>query len=91
MVGDQGMLLWQSEGKNPEKCSVRLYRHRTGKWEALLDNEDVDLNRPYEVLMEHFVQGMKGEEIPVLSGREAAEELSLSLKALEMSQTESTC
>jgi predicted dehydrogenase len=89
IVGDQGMLLWQSEGKNPEKCSVRLYRKKTVKWEALLDLENVDLNKPYETLMEYFVQGIRGEEVPVLKGREAAEELSVALKALEMSRMDS--
>jgi predicted dehydrogenase len=91
IVGDQGMLLWQSEGKNPEKCSVRLYRKEEVKWEVLLELENVNLNKPYETLMEYFVEGIRGEEVPVLRGREAAEELSIALKAMEMSRMVSRC
>jgi predicted dehydrogenase len=46
IVGEQGMVLWQSEGKKPEKCSVRLYDKRTGQWKSILDCEEVDFNKP---------------------------------------------
>jgi predicted dehydrogenase len=86
VVGEQGMFVWQSEGKKPEKCSVRLYERKTGSWKSVFCCEDVDLNRPYEEMMEHFVNGMRGRDVPLLRGRQAAEELSVVLRALKMSQ-----
>ena len=86
IVGEQGILLWQSEGKNPEKCSVRLYERKIGKWKPLLYTENVDNNSPYKTLMEHFIAGIQGHDVPLLKGHEAAEELSVALRALKMSQ-----
>lgn len=86
IVGDQGMLIWQSEGKNPEKCSVRLYEKKTKGWKSLFYSENVNMNRPYEKLMKHFIAGIQGRDVPILGGREAAEELSVALTALEISQ-----
>ena len=83
IVGDQGILLWRSEGKNPEKCSVRLYKRHTAKWERLFYSEGLDINKPYEILMQHFIGGIQGRDVPILTGREAAEELAVALKALE--------
>ena len=89
IVGDRGMLIWRSEGKNPEECSVRMYRRQTGKWESLFYSENLDINQPYETLMEYFVEAIKGYEVPILKGREAAQELAVALKALELSQVDS--
>jgi hypothetical protein len=80
------MFIWQSEGKKPETCSVRLYERKTGVWASIFCCEAVDLNRPYEEMMEHFINGMQGRDVPLLRGREAAEELSVALSALTMSQ-----
>jgi len=87
VVGDRGMLIWRSEGKNPEKCSVRIYRRQTQKWESLLNSENLDINQPYETMMEHFIEGIQGNNVPILTGREAAEELTVALKALESSSS----
>jgi predicted dehydrogenase len=86
IVGEQGMFVWRSEGKRPETCSVRLYERKTGVWASIFCCEAVDLNRPYEEMMEHFINGMQGRDVPLLRGREAAEELSVALSALTMSQ-----
>jgi predicted dehydrogenase len=91
IVGDQGILLWQSEGKNPEKCSVRLYERKTEKWKPLLYSENVDINSPYKTLMKHFIAGIQGHDVPLLKGREAAEELSVALLALQKSQQGGDC
>lgn len=86
IVGEQGMILWQSEGKQPENCSIRLYEKQTRQWESLLQFENVDLNKPYEKMMEHFIKGIQGHDVPLLRGRQAAEELSAALQALKISQ-----
>lgn len=91
IVGDKGLLLWLSEGKNPEKCSVRMYMRQPAKWESLFYSENLDMNKPYETLMKHFIEGIQGHDVPMLRGREAAEELGIALKALEMSCVVSKC
>jgi len=85
IVGDQGMILWRSEGKTPQKCNVCIYKRHTVKWETLLYSEDLDTNKPYEILMKYFIDGILGHEVPILTGREAAEELAVALKALKLS------
>ena len=32
IVGEKGMILWQSEGKTPETCTVKLFETRKQEW-----------------------------------------------------------
>ena len=75
IVGDQGMLFWQSEGKNPEQCSVRLYLERIKSWETLYRDDDLDVNMPYQLMIKEFIDAIKGNETLLLSGRDAVYEL----------------
>jgi predicted dehydrogenase len=85
IVGAKGILIWQSEGKNPEKCNVRFYDKNREVWESLFVSENLDANEPYEKLMEYFIKAIRGQDVPLLKGRQAAEELSIALKALDIS------
>lgn len=85
IVGAKGIIIWQSEGKNPEKCNVRFYDKDREIWETLFVSENLDANEPYQKLMEYFIEALQGQDVPLLKGRQAAEELSIALKALDMS------
>lgn len=86
VVGDEGMLLWQSEGKNPEFCIVRLFRKETGRWETLVHTDELDMNKPYEKMIACFLDAFRGKDVPLVQGRDAAAELSIALKALELAE-----
>lgn len=85
IVGDNGMLLWQSEGKQPEKCSVRFFDNKEQVWQTLFATDSIDTAAPYILLMEEFVSAVAGEETSLLTVDTAAEELSIVLQALIVS------
>ena len=81
IIGSKGTLIWQSEGKSPENCQIRLFRIDTGKWHLVKEINEVDTNRPYSDLMKCFIEVLKGRDCPLLDGKTAAEELSIALVA----------
>lgn len=82
IVGTNGTLIWQSEGKNPERCLVKLYRADSESWETLTDIEDMDVTKPYVELMQTFVSALSGESATeLLDAATAAKELHLTLAA----------
>ncbi len=84
IVGDRGMLIWQSEGKKPELCTVRLYQKDNERWETLLATDSLDANQPYKTMLHRFVMGEAGEEEALLlNGRDALSELDVALQALK--------
>ena len=91
IVGSQGMLLWQSEGKQPEICTVRLFQQDTGTWDILLETDSLDVNQPYETMLSHFMEEPGGSEgSPLLGGREALAELEVALQALAAASSANT-
>lgn len=82
IVGSAGTLIWESEGKQPERCLVRLYRANTGKWETLFFIDEVDTAKPYMDLMEVFTLALSGASPEsLLDSTMAAKELHLALAA----------
>ncbi len=80
IVGSEGTLVWLSEGKQPERCRVRLYEAQSGEWQDLFADEDLDANLPYETLMARFASLITGaEDDGLLDGRTAASELAVAL------------
>lgn len=82
IVGTGGILLWESEGKAPEACQVRLYDAQAGSWEDILNLPSVDANAPYAELMRDFITGLEGGTSGLLEARQAAEALAVALEAL---------
>lgn len=82
IVGTDGMLLWGSEGKNPEHCTVRLFQNKIGSWETLVDTDDFEANEPYLEMLEHFLAALDGKDTPLLSGDQALAELLIAHEAL---------
>lgn len=84
IIGAQGTVVWQSEGKKPEQCEVRLYTAETRQWSQVLFSNDLDLNRPYELLMKEYLEALSGGKAPtLLRGRQAVTVLSIALAAKE--------
>lgn len=83
VVGTEGTLVWESEGKAPERCRVRLYRGEPGAWETLLETEAVDTEAPYRSMMARFVAAILGESADddLLDGPTALHELRVALAA----------
>jgi len=86
IVGDHGMLLWSSEGKEPEYCSVRKFDQESGRWVTLIDEPNLDINKPYAEMIHQFVRALAGNDTPLLRGRLAAAELATALKALTQAE-----
>ena len=81
IVGTEGMLLWESEGKNPEACIVKLYRKETNTWETLFKDTNMDGNKPYVCLAQQFIEAIKNAHSSLLSGETAFSELHVALAA----------
>ncbi|MEK9969420.1 MAG: Gfo/Idh/MocA family oxidoreductase [Ferrovibrio sp.] len=61
IVGTEGTLIWSSEGKSPEHCSVRLFRAKDQSWETLYESKAIDSNLMYAELMRRFSASISSE------------------------------
>lgn len=82
IIGSEGVLVWSSEGKNPERCVVRLYRSGVDRAESLVDVPALDTAQPYRDLMAAFLSDIEhpGSTI-LLTARAAATHLAVALAA----------
>lgn len=81
VVGAEGSVVWLSEGKNPEQCTVRRYTPAEG-WETLYAQEALDAAPMYFDMMERFVLTIQNRESQdLLTGRAARSELACVLAA----------
>ena len=81
VVGENGSVIWLSEGKNPESCMVR--RHVAGRgWETVFRDDALDASHMYAELMRRFVDAAQGRgDGELLTGRQAERELAAVLAA----------
>jgi len=81
VAGAGGSVVWLSEGKKPERCTVRLHT-ADGGWETVFSDESLDAVPMYAELMERFTNAVRfnGDE-GLLTGREARNELAAVLAA----------
>jgi predicted dehydrogenase len=75
IVGDKGMLLWESMGKTPEVCSVKFFSKEKEKWEILCLDKNLDPNNSYNELLRQFIKAINGEENLLLESELAVEEV----------------
>ena len=75
IVGDEGMLLWQSEGKNPEKCSVKYYHIDGSDAQVLFNDNNLGINAEYNQLAKNFIKTLEGEGNLLLTGSEALDQI----------------
>ncbi|OGA26198.1 MAG: hypothetical protein A3I02_10240 [Betaproteobacteria bacterium RIFCSPLOWO2_02_FULL_67_26] len=82
IVGADGVLVWLSEGKDPERCSVRLYRDSADGGEALVEVPAIDTAQPYRDLMAAVLAEIERPGSTALLGaRAAAADLAVALAA----------
>lgn len=59
VVGTDGTLIWQSDGKSPERCTVKRI-DRDGTVISLLDTSAYDGNTMYAAMLQAFLDGIAG-------------------------------
>lgn len=80
ITGSEGTLVWDSEGKRPEHCRVRLFRHGTQSGEIVHEDPDVDPNAAYLTMLDRFLDAVRGAPADdLLDGATAARELAIAL------------
>ncbi len=84
IAGTAGTLVWTSEGRDPENCSVRFRPPGNGPWESLVEDPALDTLAPYVELMQRF---LTGESEDLLDLRGAAEDLAVALAARRAAAT----
>ena len=81
IIGASGTLVWQSEGKSPEHCTVRLFERDSGRWISLYEEADVDPDGPYRAMLESFLAPASDQRAALLEGRAACAALGVALAA----------
>jgi len=81
IIGQDGMLVWNSEGKQPECCEVRLYRVAPGTWEVVFADDNLDPAQPYVDMMQDFLLAIQGGASRLQSVAEAKTRLEAALLA----------
>jgi predicted dehydrogenase len=86
IIGSSGVLHWHSDGKDPERCTVRYFGANAKEWELLTDVSRVDTAEPYRALMRAFVREIdEPGSTAIATAREGAAVLATALRALESS------
>lgn len=87
IIGTEGTLIWESEGKIPEHCRVRLLT--SARQDVLLDEHHVEADIPYRHMLDSFIAAIKGGDGDAVlqSGREGLMALESAMEALQGSRT----
>lgn len=86
IVGSEGVLLWHSDGRDPERCTVRYFAAGATEWVPLAELSAVDTAEPYRALMRAFIREIEAPgSTPIATAREGAAVLATALCALESS------
>ncbi len=92
IAGTEGSLIWRSEGKQPERCEVRLFRAAGGGVTTLFDDDALDIDQPYRDVIRDFAASLSsGAGTDLLSGRQAREVLAVALAAREAAMDGAAC
>jgi predicted dehydrogenase len=84
IVGTEGVLVWWSDGRDPERCVVRLSRTGTAQWSNVVDIPRVDALQPYRDLMRAFLHELDHPGTrPLATARDGAAVLATALAALQ--------
>ena len=84
IVGENGILIWETKGKNPSKCSVKFYNAKDKKWKVLFNQNDFDIDECYIAQFKEFFEIIKGgEKRTMADGQEGLHALTIAWKAKE--------
>ena len=81
LVGEKGQIIWQSEGKAPERCEVRLYDGESGTWHALYQSDDVDNGLMFTACLRAFEDACSGKGAALQTAEDARARLDVALRA----------
>ncbi len=81
IAGAAGTLLWESLGKRPEVCTVRLFRAGGGGSETLFADPDLDGNTPFRLMLSAFLASAGGDVTDLHTGAEAVRALEVACAA----------
>jgi predicted dehydrogenase len=87
IIGTDGTLIWESEGKNPEQCRVRIYDKKSGCWKTLLEQDGVDAALFYQRQIEEFVAAIDQESDRLADATQGYQALKVALAAHRSAQT----
>jgi predicted dehydrogenase len=87
IIGTEGTLVWETVGKQPESCLVKLYRKEVAKWELLLDMHDVNGAETYMRQVKGFVSEIQGKDSCLARASEGVNALEVALGAHLSSET----
>jgi len=87
IVGTEGTLIWESEGKSPEQCVVKLYEKETGHWKSLLELSGVDASRFYQMQIDEFAAAIGNQKHQLASAGQGYRALRVALAAHKAAQT----
>lgn len=60
IVGTDGTIVWQSSGKKPEVCTVKIFRREEAVWESLLTDQDLNSNLSYIDMLKDYLTAIEG-------------------------------
>ena len=63
IVGEKGVLRWQSEGKNPEKIIIEFFSKRDKKMKVIKKIDKYNPNKPYELMIDEFLKKIYKKDI----------------------------
>ncbi len=87
IIGSDGTLIWESEGKNPEQCRVRVYEKESGGWRTLLEQEGVDASLFYERQIKEFISAIEQPSDQLADAAQGRQALQVALAAHHSAQT----
>jgi predicted dehydrogenase len=79
IIGSKGQLVWESEGKKPERCTVRCFHAATQAWTTLFHSDDLDNVKPYVDMLTDFQNAREGKGDRMQTLDEAAARLAVAL------------
>lgn len=82
IIGSEGMIIWESEGKQPEACKVRLFESKDRKWTMLYETDNLDNTPPYVNMMRNFLDSIHGGAARLQTVDDAKTRLAVTLEAL---------
>ena len=81
IIGTEGMLAWDGMSN-----SVAMSENGTSSWSDLIPTEPIDRNDMYVAELRHFLDCVKGDEAPIVSGDDGRRTLELALAAKRSSE-----
>jgi len=87
IIGTEGTLIWESEGKSPEQCVVKLYEKDTGRWSNLLELNGVDASCFYQTQIDEFIAAIGNMKHQLASATQGYQSLMAALAAHSSAQT----